>query len=180
MTRHREELDDTIDRVAAAITFVPADPALARRIAARIDHTSDVLAWRGLLAGAVDVAAVAIVVALVTSARQASIETPLVTTAPAERAPVLANAAPAVTPTVAPTESHAEVVRPQQAVRPEPRRIAEAAVDAPQIPALPLPALLDMTDLPTDALTIAPVDLTPLDLANLTVAELDDRNEPKE
>jgi len=176
MTRHREELDDTIDRVAAAITYVPADPTLAGRIAERIGHGSDVFAWRGLLAGAVGVAAVAIVVALITNARQQSIEAPLVTTAPAERAPVVAKA-----PTlVAPTESGVDAAQPPQRVRATPSPDAAIARVTPQIPALSSPAPLDVADLATDALTIAPVELAPLDLASLAVDELADRDDPKE
>jgi hypothetical protein len=176
MRRQREELDDTIDRVAAGITYVPADPALAARIAERIGSTPDGFTWHVFVAGAVGVATVAIGVALLMNTRQDSIETPLATmTTPAERAPALAKAPPAVTVTA--SGVGVDPVKPQHAA---PRRVTEVAGVAPQIPALALPPLLDVAALPTDTLTIAAVELAPLDVPDLAIAELDGRSEPKE
>jgi hypothetical protein len=175
MTRHRESIDETIDRVAAALTMVPADSALAARIAERIDtHGSTAFAWPRLALGAAAIAVVAIVAAAVFS-DQGDV-------APREDVRVTEMAPPAEEPrTTAPTVA-APVGQVTQAARARrPRSVEHAPLPAiPQIDALPSPALLAVDTLPTNTLTIAPVDLEPLNLANLAVSEIDARDEPKE
>jgi hypothetical protein len=175
MMRRREELDETIDRVAAAITFVPADPALAGRVADRIRSAQNAFEWRLLLAGAAGVAAVVIGIAVMTNDRRQPIEPPLVMKpSPSELAPVAEARPPA------PPEPRVDPAPLGRTTPSAPTRLAEAAPSVPQIAALDAPALLDVPDLPTSALTIAPAEIAPLDLASLAIADLGDHNDPKE
>jgi hypothetical protein len=172
MTRHQESIDETIDRVAAALTMVPPDSALAARIAERIDtHGSIAFAWPRLALGAAAIAVVAIVAAAVFS-DQGEV-------APREDVRVTETAPPAEEPrTTAPTVAPplGQVTRTARAQRP--RSVERAPLpEIPQIDALPSPALLAVDTLPTNTLTIAPVDLEPLNLANLAVSEIDARDE---
>jgi hypothetical protein len=178
MTGQREEIDDTIDRVAAAITFVPADPAFAARIAERLGSEPALagLAWPRLAAG---IAVVALVVAAIAVSREKPAER-LVGTVP----PATVDASP---PGVEPAQADPPVApsnvntRARPALRGAPAsRAADDVSGVPQIAALNLPEPLDVADLPTDSLTIAPVELAPLELASLAVAELDTRDDFKE
>ena len=175
MTRHRESIDETIDRVAAALTVVPADSALAARIAERIDtHGSTAAARPRLALGAAAITVAAIIAAAVFSdhGEVAPREDVRVTeTAPAAREPR----------TTAPTVA-APVGQATQTARAQTPRSVERALlpEIPQIDALPSPAVLAVDTLPTNTLTIAPVDLEPLNLADLAVGEIDARDEPKE
>jgi hypothetical protein len=169
MTRHHQEsLDETIDRVAAHLTMVPADPALAVRIADRLE-TKAVVAWpRFALAGAV-VAAVAILAVIVSNVRR-------------EEAPPAGEATPSVTRTTLAVADTASAAAGEPFVR---RRRAPAPTheplpEMPQIDALASPVLLAIDTLPTDMLTIDPADLAPLGMADLSVAEIDGRDSPKE
>lgn len=177
MTRHHEELDEVIDRIAAAVTFVPADPALAARVAegARV-KTATVFRWPGPAAA---VAAIVLVVIASSLWRQKSAEQmaeQVIATTPigVEAFPVIE---PAPTAAANPSRVRAStpvrgVLRSAEGDRPEP--------GVPQIEALSSPAPLSVRELPTDSLTIAPVDLAPLDLASLALAEIDSRDDPKE
>jgi hypothetical protein len=175
MTRHRESIDETIDRVAAALTMVPADSALAARIAERIDtHGSTAFAWPRLALGAAAIAVVAIVAAAVFS-DQGDV-------APREDVRVTEMAPSAEEPrTTAPTVA-APVGQVTQAARARrPRSIERPSLlQIPQIDALPWPAVLTVETLSTGTLTIAPVDLAPLDVTRLAVVDIEAPNEPKE
>lgn len=175
MTRHREEIDDIIDRVAAAITFVPADPAFAARIIDRLDDGKAAgVAWPRWAAAT---ALLAIVIAgAIAISRDDAPQEVLVSAPPVERPAsrvVPQPAPPAVT-------ARGDADAPRQARRvPLPPRSSEV-IGVPQIAALPSPEALDLSNLSTDLLTIAPVDVAPLDLANLAVAELVGRDDFKE
>ena len=175
---HRETIDETIDRVAAQLTMVPADPALAGRIAEQLD-TDAPFAWMRWLLATGAVAAVAVLAVVVFNS---------------SRAPQPADIARATAPVPGPTGEtpHAEAARasasPQIAMTAPTRgvtrrRSAEAhppLPELPQIDALESPVLLAVDNIPTKTLTIEPVDLAPLDLANLAVRELGERDDPKE
>jgi hypothetical protein len=175
-----ETHDETIDRVAARLTMVPADPALAARIAAGLD-THERFVWPRVATVGAAVAVVAVfAVVLFNDAGESPGE--MTGVAPGPTTPV---AAPAVAaPRVEVPSTVASAVSSTAA--PRGRRARSAATDpAPlpeiyQIEALASPAGLAVGDLPTNTLTIEPVALAPLDLANLAIAELGERNDPKE
>jgi hypothetical protein len=175
MTHHNESVDETIDRVAAQLTMVPADAALAARVAGqRGVETANPFRWQRLAFGAAAVTAVAIVALLVpreprnhTPADIARAPSAVVRTE-APRAAVAAEAAPAaVTPLLS-------VNRRRRSASPPP------LPEMPQIEALSSPVLLTVETLTKDTLTVTPVDLAPLDLSGLTVAPIDERDQPKE
>ncbi len=179
MTPQGEHLDETIDRVAAALTMVPADPALAERIAQRLqtESAAPALAWGQLAFGAVALtAAVLIAIALDRDPEITSL------------APIRVAQQPA--PLVTPVEPKARAPQPriasQIAATPrQARRIAGthqafiANGDAPKLDTLSAPKLLEVDSLTNDPLTISPVDVAPLDLATLTISDVG-RDTPKE
>jgi hypothetical protein len=173
MSRHGEQLDDVIDRVAAAETFVPADGALARQVAQSV-HTSRVSAsaWPQLAA----IAAVATIALIaVTMVRNQPVE-------PATATPPRVQPVPVVESTQV-TKREAVPVTPTasvRAVRREAMPIIEDTGGVPQIEALAMPQPLTVAELPVESLTIGTVDLTPIELGNLPLAEIDHRDSPKE
>ena len=180
MTRHHESLDETIDRVAAHLTMVPADPALAARIADRLE-TKKTLGWpRFILAGAV-VAGIAILAVAVSNTMRdvpAADVARVTSSAPAPRVepPQLGAPATAATPESTTVIAQGRVVRQRRAPLPTHDPLPELR----QIDALSTPVLLAVDTLPTDTLTIEPVDLAPLGMADLSVAEIDGHDSPKE
>lgn len=171
-----ESLDETIDRVAAHLTMVPADPALAARIADRLE-TKKALGWpRFALAGAavIGMAILAVVVSNTVRDVPAVDVARATSSAPAPRVePQFAAPATAESTTVIAAQ---RVVRQRRAPLPTHDPLPEL----PQIDALSTPVLLAVDTLPTDTLTIEPVDLAPLGMADLSVAEIDGRDSPKE
>ena len=176
---HPETLDETIDRVAARLTMVPADAALAGRIAAQLEKDSP-LVWPRLVFATAAVAALVVLAVVVT---EESRETSSVAVARVDEA------APSVAaPVVAPrSNAHAVAVpkpAPTRERTPRTARVQEAPAaplaEIPQIDALPSIAALTVDALQTDSLTITAVDLAPLDMANLTVRDVDSRESPKE
>jgi hypothetical protein len=179
MTRHREAIDDTIDRVAAELTLVAADPELPGRITAHLERQPRMtFGWR-LAIGAAATAAAAMLAAFVLNAPpspaidHARTADALPVSAPSREIAPAAVAAPApIVPTRDRVARVASVPRGASAIEPLP--------EFRQIDALPSPAMLAVDDLNTDLLTVAPVDVAPLDLANLVVGEVAARDEPKE
>jgi hypothetical protein len=176
MTHHQEEsLDETIDRVAAHLTMVPADPALASRIADRLETKA--LGWPRFALAAAAVIGMAILAVVVSNTVR---HVPAVDVARAtSSAP-----APRVEPqfAVPATAESTTVIASQRVVRQRraPLPTHDPLPELPQIDALSTPVLLAVDTLPTDTLTIEPVDLAPLGMADLSVAEIDGRDSPKE
>jgi hypothetical protein len=166
MTRQREELDDLIDRVATAMTFVPANPASARAIADRINaRPQHSLAWSRLAAG---VATILLVVAAFDMFRDGPAERIPTRVPTGEQADNVVERPPVAEPLVSPV-----VAAPARlGRRAAPAVPAAGAGGVPQIEALSSPALIEVAELPTGSLTIAPVDLAPLELADLAVPEI--------
>jgi hypothetical protein len=180
--RRGETVDETIDRIAAAMTAVPSDPGFAVRLDARLDAEPSRTALglgtaRGKALHAIAAAAAAIVVAVIT--RGVLLEHP----APLPGRPDMLVAAvdwpdvPLSTELVAPVApaSSSRTTRPRR--RPDPDRFEPTV---PQIAALAAPEALNVDDLSFTSLTIAPVELGHLDLANLEVRQLEAAGDPKE
>jgi hypothetical protein len=177
MTPHRETIDDTIDRVAAELTLVAADPALPERITARLERQPRVtFGWR-LAIGAAATAAAAMLAALVINAPP-SPAIDHARTADASSVPSRAIAPAAVALRAPSVSTRDRVAR----VAPMPRTASaiEPLPEFRQIDALPSPAMLAVDDLNTDLLSVTPVDVAPLDLADLVVGDVSARDEPKE
>lgn len=179
MTHHHESLDETIDRVAADLTMVSADPALAARIADRLE-TRKTLGWQRLALAGVAVAAIA-VLAVVVSNITRDVPAVDVARATSPAAPRVEPSSAAAATTVGAAES-TTAVAPERAVRQRraPAPTQDPLPELPQIDALSSPELIAIDTLPTDTLAIEPVDLAPLGMANLAVAEIDGRDSPKE
>ena len=171
MTHHlRETVDETIDRVAAGLTMVPADPAAARRIAAQVNE--DVrFAWPRFV---VATAVVGAVVVLAVVLRKNEREAPPIFVA---RSDVSAPASELPRPTVAPQSITTDVRR---MTRKRAAVVEETLPEIPQIDALPSPPPIGVDDLSTSTLTIEPVSVAPLDLANLVVADVGARDNREE
>ena len=179
MTPHREGIDDTIDRVAAELTLVAADPALPARLAAHLERQPRVtFGWR-LAIGAAATAAAAMLAAFVINAppppaidRARTADALPVSVPSREIAPAAVAARASLVPTRDRVGRAAPMPRGASAIEPLP--------EFRQIDALPSPAILAVDELNTDLLTVAPVDVAPLDLANLVVGDVSARDEPKE
>ena len=163
-TARGETLDDAIDRVAAALTAVPADDGCAARVTARLDAGNGWrMPWFGLVAGAaVAAAAIAFVVlpASTPRSRMPQPAAPAASSQPSSAPAVAANAADSSTPASPATADRVAIAR---VLEPLP----------PSIDALPHPEELSVAGLPLDPLTITPVELERLDVADLGVTELD-------
>ena len=166
-----ETLDETIDRVAAAITAVPADPGFSARLAPRLEgRTRGSSMW--LVAAA---AAAAIVLAVLLVKPERSTVTP-VQQANAPQPPQL----------VVETAS-ADAARKTTAVTATPVR-AEASPGEGYAPIERTPAIaalgpvetLTVDDLTLHELHIAPVDVVHLDIETLDVPEIGTTDDPKE
>jgi hypothetical protein len=171
-----ERLDETIDRVARDLTAAPADPALVTRITARVEGArSQRFEWWRIALPAMGVAAVALF-AFVMLPRDLPRDTTSPAPPPVATAPVLppSHAATPVAPVVEPVPQRASGRRPRR----EPLPAFEPQI--PQIEALSSPALLAVDGLTENHLTIAPVDVASLDLANLAFTDADRRDDPKE
>ena len=175
MTPQREDMDDAIDRIAAATTFVPADPALAREIALGIRAgTRSVVVWPQLAAATV---VAALIVAVFAIPREKPVQRTIAPTPRVEQTVPVVEATPAAT--AAPAVVQRPVSMPRD-VRKARNDSAEVSSGIPQIEALHLPPPLAVRELPFDSLTIAPVDLAPIELRDLPLAVIDNRDSPKE
>ena len=172
MTRHREELDDLVDRVASAMTFAPPDPARARQLLDRLGHTQRLqFAPRPLVFAA---AALTVLIAVLTfTARDP--EERLVSPLKATADPAAPPAAASSTLTVPDPPPDAEPSRVVRRARATAR--AEALAPMPQIAALEVPSRLELAELPSESLSIAPVDVVPLELTMLDVTGVAGRDE---
>jgi hypothetical protein len=152
-----ETLDERIDRVAAALTAVPADPGFGDRLAPRLAGQGREGGNRWLFTAAAATAVV--VLALVVNDRRDQGGT-------APQAPQGASAI-ASGPTFAPAPVDA----------------APAVADVerpPVIAALAAPDGIGVDTLQLEALHITPVDVEQIDIASLEVREIDGFEEPKE
>jgi hypothetical protein len=182
MTRHREAIDDTIDRVAAGLTLVAADPELPRRITARVERQPRVpFAWRLAIGAAATAAAAMLAAFVINPPSSPSIDRARIADAlsvSVQSRDIAPTAVVAPVPIV-PTGDRVTRVAPVRSV-PRGASAIEPLPEFRQIDALPSPALLAVDDLNTGLLTLAPVDVAPLDLVNLVVGEVSARDEPKE
>jgi hypothetical protein len=181
MTPQDEHLDETIDRVAAALTMVPANPALAERIAARLQReTAHASAWRQIAFGAVAIGAAVLLAIMLNDDRSPSSQAP--THVAQQPAPLAAPLAPSAAREPAVTSGPMITVNVTRRRAPPP--IGQAALvdaDLPRIGLLQPPPLLAVDTLTNDPLTIAPVNVAPLlDLATLTINDMGERDAPKE
>ena len=155
-----DTLDEAIDRVAATMTAVSADDGFHARFDAQLRAARRFeLPWIGLAAATA--AAAAIFVALNLSSTTSPL--PVVST------PSVASAIPVV-PDVKP--STAAPIEELNTTSVPPARIDVVRV-VPMIAALPHPAEIGVDDLSLNSLTIAPVEVGLLDLANLEVTGID-------
>ena len=163
MTLHQHEtLDDTIDRLAAAMTAVPADDRFVTRLASRLDESSDGGgSWR-LAIGLGVTAAAAIALAMSMTVDREPIQQPSL---------LVAETRFSLTPragVVTPVTPHVASVTAVSA--------GSAVTDLPPVPAIPalssLPQLA-VGDLELQSLNVAPVELDLLEVANLAVVEID-------
>jgi hypothetical protein len=173
-----ETLDETIDRVAAALTAVPADPGFGARLAARLDASArGSWTWTVAAAGAAAIAlAMAIVrldpsVAPIQQARAIGSATPFAE-AVAAVAPVPASTSTASTATAAPAMARV-------------RTTVRAASEAPAMSVPAIAALPDVETIGVDVLTLrdlqlAPVDVTQLDIATLEIPQIGVAEDPQE
>jgi hypothetical protein len=177
MTRHQESIDETIDRVAARLTMVAADPALAGRIAEQLDREQS-FAWSRLVMASAAVAALVVAIVLFKNTREVAIPDIARTVAPAPSSerPAPRDQAPRASdpPALARATLTTQRVRPAAEAAPDP------LPEMPEIELLRSPVTLAVDTLSTDTLTVAPVDLAPLDVANLAVSEIGERESPKE
>jgi hypothetical protein len=177
--RHEERLDETIDRVAAHLTMVPADPGLAGRIAAQLEREPR-FAWPRLAMASVAVAAVVAAFVFVNNARQA----PAVdvahhaTTSPKADEPAQ-QPADVASARMSPAPSNTATVA-RRAVGIALPSAEDLLPEMPQLASLASPVTIDVMVLPTDTLTIEPVDFAPLDVADLAVRDIDEGDSPKE
>jgi hypothetical protein len=179
MNHHHESLDEAIDRVAAQLTMVPADPSLAGRIAERLDTHSS-FGWPRLALASAAVVATGIAIVLFNDGREM----------PASDAARVATAvnAPGVSAALREVPSNnvpsAVAAVAQTTARMRARRAAAAAEEPlpemRQLDSLASPVTIDVAMLPTDTLSIAPVDFAFLDVADLAVRDIDERDSPKE
>lgn len=171
-TRPVETVDEAIDRVAAAMTAVPADPMFADRL---VHHINDRRGWVWtLIPAAAAIGAIALAIAWTVSPR------PTPPASPVAAAPQIA---PDVTPAPgAPVIQEAANTRaPRSRVRPlsqTPPVHDESPV--PQIAALQDVSGIAFEDLSNDLLTIAPMQVAPLDLASLEIVDMKGDDPPRE
>ena len=183
-----DHLDETIDRVAAAITSVAHDAGFANRIADRLDDHARTW-WsprRTLMAAAL---AMVIVIARVASDRFAP-------AAPVDVDMSATRTGSDPFSSVTPEKGSDPFAAGSDPVRAVGSDLVETASDptaprfityerlVPQLDALPSPEPLHAADATSMSnpipLTVQPVELAPLDLANLPLSESDAPENPKE
>jgi hypothetical protein len=169
-----ETLDETIDRVAASLTAVPADRGFTERLVARLDGHGRGSSNRWLFAAAA--AAAVVVLTVVVSIRREQDAKPLpgVVAAPPVMAPGQRNAPPLV------GAEEPIVERTVPAVVPAPAFIDSEVEPPPAIAALAAPEGIDVDTLQLDALHVSPVDVGEIDVASIEIREIGALDEPKE
>lgn len=178
-----ETLDESIDRVAASLTAVPADPAFSTRLGARLAQPSSQRASLLFVVSAVAVALVAAVVTGVFSRPEPTVESGSVVPRDVRRPE---NAAVVVERDAFgrdnPIESGQEGGMPMQPPTASSRRPESATTErvTPMIAALPTLELLSVDTLMLETLAIAPVEVDLLDVATLEVPEIEGSSDPKE
>jgi hypothetical protein len=171
-----QDLDDTIDRVASALTAVTADDTLAARVVSQLDQRRlrfSLLVWAVPTAAAVAILAVTAGMLMRSQVEDASDSSLIVGVLPARELTVRSVlAAPSVATDHGATVAH----------RPGAASFDLIGADEPTIPqitALNEPRGLVVGELPADALVIAPVDIELLALPDLRVDAIAEDN-PKE
>ena len=169
--RQLESLDETIDRVAARLTMVPADPALAGRIAAQLETRPAIMCPRFALATAAVAAAVVLTIVMSQTPGDVPSDAAARVDAPTPSRPL---------PAIGSSARVTHEIRPRPAAARQVRQSEDALPAFPQIDALTAPALLGVDSIPTDTLAIESVPLAPLDLPDLAVSALGDGEDRKE
>ena len=167
-----ETLDEMIDRVAAAITAVPADPGFSARLAPRLAAPArSAPAW---MIAAAAMTAIVLGVLLATPERSTPrlVEQAVITPEP----PPLARSVPAASTTAAAAVGNDAPAR--TAAAPEP--VLAPGAPAPAIAALGPVDTLHIEHLRLHELHIAPVDVAHLEIETLDVPEIGTTDEPKE
>ena len=170
-----ETLDEAIDRVAASMTAVPANPLLADRIVRELNDRRGSI-WTLIPAAA---AITALVAAVAWSVFDRSSAVPSTASTTAEVA------APAIAPTPSVVsvdqQTANNVAPPRIRVRRAPQAVfLDEESPVRQIDALSEVSSIAIDELPNDLLTIAPVQVAPLDLASLEVNEMKGDDPPRE
>jgi hypothetical protein len=152
----RETLDETIDRVAATLTFVPADASFSQRLRPKLGAASGV-SWFAVAAATTAVAVAVVVAFTVRDQRQVPRDARL-------RAPL-----PAAAPEreVTPEPSTAMTTMPPNAAV---MTIADVARDRDETPReASIPALAAPDDLAINHLTLVPLAIDPVELERIDV-----------
>ena len=169
-----ETLDERIDRVAASLTAVPADPGFGERLAPRLAGLDREWSHRWLFTAAA--AAAVVVLALVVSDRgdqRGLAPQSAVLTSPTI-APGQVNAAPAI------AAEQPVVEQAVSAVAPAPEYIDSEVERPPAIAALAAPDGIGVDTLQLEALHVTPVDIGQIEVASLEIREIGALEEPKE
>ena len=156
-----ETLDETIDRVAAALTAVPADPGFSARVAPRLDAPArGGSAW--MVAAA---AAAAIVLAVILARPERQAQMPVQQTA--------ATAATAPQAAAVPPVATASPATPVASVAPLRVAAPLEEVHEPAAPASAIAALAPVETMNVDDLTLHDLHIAPVAVAHLDIEELD-------
>lgn len=172
----RETLDETLDRVANQITAVPQDATFVARLRPHLDASGRQLSGLHTLIAATCVLALA--VGLMRSSDPGTRRSSPIQTASARPA-----APPAQT-----ARSESEPVDRQalratttdRATAAVPRSEIEHTVAVSAIPALPAPPIIDLAHLQLDGLVVEPVEVSSIEIPEISVADLRMSEEPKE
>ena len=170
-----ETLDETIDRVAAALTAVPADSGFSARLAPRLEgRARGSTSW--LVAAA---AAAAIVLAMLLVKPEPSTVRPVQQANAPQRTVVETASTGAARETTSPETAAPVTATPVLAKASQDEEHAPIE-RAPAIAALGPLETLAVDDLTLHELTIAPVDVMHLDIETLAVPEIGTIDDPKE
>ncbi len=167
MNARREELDELIDRVAAAMTSAASEPALVERVAGRLDAARATSFHLPRLVFAV--VALLIAGATATLVRRGDDRQ-----APVDVASVAAPTVAAATPPA--PESRDVRMQPAGESPPPPVRMITHVREVPPLDPLQSPPLLAIDELSSAPLSVEPVAIEPLDVASLAAAG----DQPKE
>jgi len=167
-----ETLDESLDRVATAMTAVPVDATFVTRLQQRLDHPRRF----SLGVHTIGVAAAAAAIVLAAFVVQDS-----------GRAPIRQTQSHSATSRIEPVAPAVVNSPPPGVGVPAPSPVAmryatsdPANLSPPAIPALATPADLALGHLQVEPLIVAPVDMATLEIAELSIADLGATDEPKE
>lgn len=177
----RETIDESIDRVAAAMTAVPADPGFAARVDARLATPHASVAWPWIWQWiAAPAAAAAVLAAAIVFGPAGRDEDEAALRPQGAQALLPATAGPVQ---AVPLQASAHMQSTGGAsARARPGEHVEDEADDPfatRIAALSAPAALSIDALSLESLSIAPVDVADLDLPEIEVGDMPG-GEPKE